>query len=349
MLLSVMIIVSAEKLLKLGIDIFIAQGLSKEKSEFLVETLVEGNLTGHDSHGVSYFIRYSERIKNGYIKVDTHPVIFHETPVTAFIDGKYAPGQVTAKKLTEVAVAKAKKHMVSAVGAFNCNHIGRIGYYTNWAAKQGVIALMFVNVGSPSVSVYGGTGKFFGTNPISVGIPTKNTKPFLLDYATSVAAAGKIGVAQAKHDKIPLNWTRDKDGKPTDDPFAHDKGGWLLPFGEYKGYALQLVSELLGAVLTGSRVGMDPVQIPPSTNGVFIIAVDPNAFVGLDTFTEGVDGVIGRVKKVEPEPGMRVIIPGEPEWETKESRLADGIPLPEETWEGILRLAEELGLRIDDY
>ena len=344
-----MIVVRSERLLKLGKDIFKAQGLSDEKARFLSETLVEANLTGHDSHGVFYFVTYSERIKDGYIKLDAEPTITQQTPATALIDGGYAPGQITAKKLTEVAVAKAKEHMVSAVGAFNCNHIGRIGYYTNWAAKQGVVALMFVNVGGPSAAVHGGMGKSFGTNPISFGIPTGDAKPFLADYATSVVAAGKISVARAQHAKIPLHWTRDKNGKPTDDPFAFKDGGWLLPFGEYKGYALQLVSELLGAVLTGSRVGMEPDQVPPSTNGVFMVAVDPDAFVGLDAFREGVDDVIRRVKAIEPEPGKRVMIPGEPECESKESRLAEGIPLPEETWEGIVALAGELGLKIEDY
>lgn len=94
---------------------------------------------------------------------------------------------------------------------------------------------------------------------------------------------------------------------------------------------------------------MEPDQLPPSTNGVFMIAVDPGAFVGLDAFRGGVDDVIRRVKEIEPEPGKRVMIPGEPEWESKESRLAEGIPLPEETWDGIAKLAEELGLRIEDY
>ncbi len=344
-----MIAVPAERLIKLGIDIFKAQGIAHEKAEFITETLVEANLTNHDSHGVHYLVIYSERIKGGHIEVDAEPIIVQETPATALVDGKYAPGQIIAKRLTEIAVAKAKENMVSAVGAFNCNHIGRIGYYTNWAAKQGVIALMFVNVGGPSVSVFGGMGKSFGTNPISVGVPTGEAKPFLVDYATSVVAVGKISVATAKHAKIPLHWIRDKHGKPTDDPLAFRDGGWLLPFGEYKGYALQLVSELLGAVLTGSRVGMDPGQLPPSTNGVFMIAVDPSAFVGLGPFKEGVDDVIRRVKEIEPEPGKRVMIPGEPEWESKESRLSEGIPIPEETWDGILTLAEELGLKIEDY
>ena len=344
-----MIVVPAERLQKIGRDIFKAQGLSQEKSEFLAETIVESNLTGHDSHGAYYFVTYSERIKEGHINVKAEPVVVHETPSTAYVDGKHAPGQITARMLTEVAVAKAKEHMVSAVGAFNCNHIGRIGYYTNWAAKQGVVALFFVNVGSPSVAVYGGVGKTFGTNPVSVGIPTGDAKPFLMDYATSVVAVGKISVARAKQDKIPLHWTRDKDGKPTDDPFAYKDGGWLLPFGEYKGYALQLVSELLGAVLTGSRVGIDPDRVPPSTNGIFMIAVDPSAFVGLETFREGVDEIIGLVKELKTEPGKKIMIPGEPEWETKNSRLAEGIPLPGETWEEIVSLAGKLGLHIEDY
>ena len=121
-----MIVVLSERLLKLGKDIFKAQGLSDEKAKFLTETLVEANLTGHDSHGVFYFVTYSERIKDGFIKLDAAPTITSETPTTALIDGGYAPGQITAKKMAEVAVAKAKEHMVSAVGAFNCNHIGRI-------------------------------------------------------------------------------------------------------------------------------------------------------------------------------------------------------------------------------
>jgi len=341
-----MITVPAKKLRKLGVEIFSAKGLSKEKAEFMAETLVDGNLTGHDSHGVMYYVTYSERIKEGNIKVDVDPVIANETESTALIDGKYGPGQITAKRVIEVAVEKAKKSMVSAVGAFNCNHIGRIGFYTDWAARKGVVAMLFVNVGGPIVSAYGGMGKVFGTNPLSVGIPTGEAPPFLTDYATSVVAAGKVSVARAKHAKIPLHWARDKFGEPTDDPFALRDEGWLLPFGDYKGYCLQMVTELLGAVLTGSRTSMNPKRIPPSTNGVFCVTVNPEAFVGLDAFRSGVDEVITAVKGGDAMPGMRVMTPGEPEWESRAKRLKDGIPLPEETWEGIQALAEELGIEV---
>lgn len=341
-----MIIKTADSLRNLGAEIFKAQGLAEERAEFLAETLVEANLTGHDSHGVSYFVHYSGRIKEGHIDVKAEPTIAKETPNSALIDGHYAPGQITAKRLIEVAVEKAKENVVSAVGAYNCNHIGRIGYYTNWAAHQGVVAMLFVNVGGPSVSVYHGLGKAFGTNPFSAAVPTGEAKPFLVDYATSVVAAGKVGVARAKEEKIPIHWARDKDGNPTEDPWAIRQGGWLLPFGEHKGYCLQLLTELLGAVLTGSRTGPDPNRVPPSTNGVLAIALDPGAFVGLEALRLGADEIIEYAKGFEPEPGERVLVPGEPEWESKEQRLREGIPVPESTWEQINELCEELGIDI---
>jgi len=267
-----MFVFQAEKLKEIGTEIFTAQGMTRERAEFIADTLVEANLTGHDSHGVFYFVRYSDRIRERFIDPKAEPTIAKETASTALIDGRWAPGQITALKVTETAVEKAKRQRISAVGAFRCNHIGRVGYYTNLAASRGVAALMFVNVGHPAVTVFNGTGSVFGTNPFSAAVPTGKSKSFLLDYATSVVAEGKISVARSKGEKIPTHWTRDKEGRVTDDPWAIREGGWLLPFGEHKGYCLQLLMELLGAVMTGSRTGFEPDTDPPSTNGVFAIA-----------------------------------------------------------------------------
>jgi LDH2 family malate/lactate/ureidoglycolate dehydrogenase len=343
-----MFVFQAEKLKEIGTEIFMAQDMTRERAEFIADTLVEASLTGHDSHGVFYFVRYSDRIREGFIDPKAEPTIAKETASTALIDGRWAPGQITALKVIETAVEKAKRQRISAVGAFQCNHIGRVGYYTNLAASRGVAALMFVNVGHPAVTVFNGTGNVFGTNPFSAAVPTGESKPFLLDYATSVVAEGKISVARSKGEKIPTHWTRDKEGRVTDDPWAIREGGWLLPFGEHKGYCLQLLMELLGAVMTGSRTGFEPDTDPPSTNGVFAIAFDPEAFIGLDNFRQEADELFKKVKHVEPEPGKRVLIPGEPEWETKEQRLRDGIPIPEETWNQITELTSKLGIEIHE-
>jgi uncharacterized oxidoreductase len=244
----------------------------------------------------------------------------------------------------ELAVEKAKANVVSSVGAYNCNHIGRLGYYTSWAAKKDIVAMMFVNVGHPAVSVYGGFGRVFGTNPFSVSIPTNNARPFLLDYATSMVAQGKVRIALMKHERVPENWIRDRYGGRSNDPAVLWDGGWLLPFGEYKGYCLQMLMELMGAVMTGSRSGLDPETEPPSTNGVFIIAVDPEGFVGLEAFKQRVEYVLRGVKNTTPMTGRKIIIPGEPEWETRERRLRNGIPVHRETWVQIVKLAKELGV-----
>ncbi|MFQ6053942.1 MAG: Ldh family oxidoreductase [Candidatus Bathyarchaeia archaeon] len=342
-----MIVLQADRLRELGTAIFMALGAPKAKAEFVAETLVEASLTGHDSHGVSYFVRYADRIRRGYIDVDAEPAVVKESAATALLDGRWGFGQVTAMRVMELAVEKA--NLVSAVGAFNCNHIGRVGYYTAWAARQGVVGMMFVNVGHPAVAVHGGVGRVFGTNPFSSSAPTSETEPYLLDYATSVVAEGKVTLARAKHEKIPLHWIRDKEGKATDDPYDMKDGGWLLPFGGHKGYCLQLLMELMGAVMTGSRTGLSPETEPPSPNGVFAIAVDPEGFVGLETFRQRSERLFRGVKATTPEAGGRILIPGEPEWESRRRRMRDGIPVPEETWDQMAKLAEEIGLDPQDY
>jgi uncharacterized oxidoreductase len=343
-----MIIIQSDKLIQLGIEIFTTQGVGEEDAKFLVQSLVEANLTGHDSHGAYYFARYSDRIKEGHIRLEVEPKIVKETDTTAYIDGQWGIGQLTAKRVTEIAVKKAKENMVSAVGSFNTNHIGRIGYYTEMAAKQGIITTFYVNVGHPIVSVHNGHGPVFGTNPYSVSVPVGGDIPFLVDYATSVVAAGKLSVARAAKSKIPTHWTLDRDGKTNDNPAVLSEGGWLLPFGLYKGMGLQMVAELLGAVLTGSRVGPSGITTPPSPNGVFMLAVNPEAFVGLDEFVKKTDDLLNKVKEWQPLEGERVMVPGEPEKETKAYRLANGVQLPDETWTELVALCKELGISTND-
>ena len=335
-----------ERLKELGTKIFSALGAPRDKAEFVALTLVEASLAGHDSHGVRFFIDYSNNIKKGYIDPSADSVVVKESPSSALVDGRWGFGQVTAMQSMELAVKKAKENIIGAVGVFNCNHIGRVGYYTEWAAKQDIIGMMFVNDGNPLVSVYGGRGRAFGTNPLSISVPTGKEIPFLLDYATSVAALGKVSVAKAKHEKIPRHWARDRYDQMTDDPDVMWKGGWLLPFGEYKGYALLLAMDIIGGALTGSRTALKGVDIPPSANGVFTLAINPEGFIGLEAFKNKTSQLLKYVKDLPPDPGSRILVPGEPEKESKEERLNRGVPLPQETWNQIIELSKELGIEI---
>ncbi|MCW3992116.1 MAG: Ldh family oxidoreductase, partial [Candidatus Bathyarchaeota archaeon] len=131
-----MIVLIANRLRALGTALFSAQGAPRDKAELVADTLVEASLTGHDSHGVRYFTRYSDSIRRGLVDVEAEPVVVKESASSALVDGRWAFGQVTALRAMEIAAEKAEAHMVGAVGAYNCNHIGRVGYYTAWAARR---------------------------------------------------------------------------------------------------------------------------------------------------------------------------------------------------------------------
>src|SRR6267143_816198 len=51
-----------------------------------------------------------------------------------------------------------------------------------------------------------------------IGVPLPGEPPFILDYATSAVAQGKLRVAHNKREKVPPGRLIDNQGNPTDDP-----------------------------------------------------------------------------------------------------------------------------------
>ena len=347
---------SAAELRKLGVEIFKRLGAPGDYAELVVDMLIEANLVGHDSHGFQYVTRYAERIRKGIIDPKARPEVTNESASTAVVDGHWTFGQVTAKKTMEVAIEKARKSSISAVGAIHCNHIGRLGAYTMIAAENDMVGMLMVNVVHPTVQPYWGASRVFGTNPISVAVPAGEMKPFLLDFATSAVAEGKVGLAALNRQKIPLGWIVDNDGHDTDNPldFALPSGavgekGRLLTFGArdgQKGYCLSILMEILGGVLTGAGSIADENQ-HLYENGLLAIVLDIQRFSPTDLFKKRIDGLI---RKVHTEPAgaqhIGVQVPGEFEWINREKRLRDGFELTETGWVQIVRLAEELGIKI---
>ena len=348
--------ISAEEIRELEVKILRNLGASQEYAELVVDMLVEASLVGHDSHGVHYITRYAERIKKGIIDPKAVPEVTKETASTAVVDGHWGFGQVTAKKTMEVAIEKAEKSSVSAVGAIHCNHMGRLGAYTSLAAEKNMVGLLAVNVVHPTVQAFGGTTRFFGSNPISVAAPTNQPNPFLLDFATSAVAEGKVGwAAMTGQKKIPQGWIVDEDGHDTEDPLdfslpngaVNENGnGRMLSFGGregHKGYALSFLMEILGGLLPGAGSVSDE-NMHVYENGLLAIVLNVNSFTPITTFKTRINALI---KKTHAEPVRegfqydQVQVPGEFEWRNRETRLQEGIDIPEVAWKQIKQLAEE--------
>jgi LDH2 family malate/lactate/ureidoglycolate dehydrogenase len=191
---------------------------------------------------------------------------------------------------------------------------------------------------------FGGRKGALGTNPISFGFPSGGETPFLLDFATTAIAAGKVSVARDKHEPLPPNSAIDRDGNPTTDPHALAQGGALLPFGGHKGYALSLMSALLSRALI--RAGQDAAgEGGPGAQKAFFCAIDTGVFGdGADAAAEG---IFEKMRATPPAAGFdSVLIPGEPEARSAARRRAEGVPVAEDTWASIDKTASELGVSL---
>ena len=193
---------------------------------------------------------------------------------------------------------------------------------------------------------FGGAKARLGTNPICFAVPSNLEGPLFFDMATSAAAAGKIDVAMARGKQVPPGWLIDAEGKPTTDPRVLRKGGALLPLGGaegYKGYGLAAMVEIFSGLLTGLGFGVEPTG--RHNDGCFIAVFNVAAFRDLGTFKREVTEFANYLKATPPAEGFdRVYYPGEIEFEREQERRANGIPIEDATWEGLRKLAAELGV-----
>jgi len=319
---------------------------SKEEADATAEVLAEGDLRGLGSHGILRLPYILRGLKRGTIIARAKVKVVKETPATALIDGGHGLGHHVATRAMKLAIRKAKKQGIGAVGVSNSNHFGIAGYYAELAMREGLIGLATTTTDA-LVHPWGGVEPLLGTNALAIGLPTK--PPVLLDMAMSVAARGKLVDAMKQGKRIPEGWAIDREGRQTTDP-AKGLEGALSPFGGAKGYGLAFVLELLAGPLVKAAVGKNVVgTLEPvegfCTKGDFMIAVDPGAFVTRREFLSQARKFIEQIKSSRKAPGVEeIMIPGEPERKIRERRLREGIPISDEVWGELERAAEELGV-----
>jgi uncharacterized oxidoreductase len=300
------------------------------------EIIVNSNLAGHDSHGVIRIPGYLEQVDQKTLVVGAEPKILRETPATAVMDGCRGWGHVGLDRAMTVAVAKARATGVGAVTLFRCNHTGRVGDYIEAAIRQGCAAMIFAGAGGQGMGVsapLGGRGRYLGPNPIAAGAPSGDGPPFVVDFATTVVARGKLKVAMSRGEPVPDGWIIDAEGRASIRPEDFFAGGNLLHFGGHKGYALSLLTCVMGG-LSGAfdeqgRMG-----------GIFVVAIDVGAFQPIDVYAKSVRRFLDGIKRApRVDPDREILVPGEPEWRAREARLRDGIDVPESVWAELVQAA----------
>lgn len=342
---------SAKQLEQIGLKIFKAAGVSENEAKIVTSFLVKSNLVGHDSHGVIRIPQYINSIKTGMIKPGVESEIIRENPSTAVIDGKWGFGQVVASRSMEIAIEKARKTSISAVGTNHSNHVGRLSDYAMMAAEQDMIGMMTVNNHGAGLCAapYGGYERRLSTNPICFAIPTGND-PIVMDITSSVVAEGKLRVKLNREEKIPRGWIVDGYGGSSTDPadFYKDPIGALLPLGGivgHKGFGLSMVIDILSGGL--SHAGCSRRDAERIGNGLFMEVMNISSFIPIKEFYSQVNNLIEFVKSSKLVPGFdEILIPGEPETRVKKERSKEGIFVDDETLRQIRETAKELGVEI---
>jgi len=339
-------IFTPDQLRKASIEIFEAAGVPKDEANRVSASLVKANLTNHDSHGIVRIEQYLRDIREGRIRPGAKIDVVKENTSMALIDGNWGFGQLIAEKAMNMAIEKARGSSVSCVGAFHCNHIGRLGEWSMMAAEEDMIGMIFNGYWGRRgiVAPYGGAAGKLVTNPLSVAFPAGEMRPFLVDFATSVVAEGKVRVKRFNREKVPMGWILDREGNPTTDPEDLYQGGVLLPFGGHKGYALCLLIEAL----------CGPLILPLSEQlgnqiGLFVIVINISRFTPLEAFKKRIDARFRDIKATPPAPGFEeVLIPGEPEFDAEEKSFREGIYVSDQIWQSIVEEAKNLGIDIEN-
>ena len=345
------------------VDAFKGYGIPEEDAKICADVLLESDKRGIESHGVNRFKPiYLDRIKAGIQFPVTNFEIIKETPTTAVVDGHHGMGQVIGYKSMEMAIKKAKEYGMGMVAVRNSTHYGIAGYYADMAANAGCIGMTGTNA-RPSVAPTFGVEGMFGTNPLTVGIPTDEDFNFLLDCATSIIQNGRVEYYARIGKEIPEGTLIARDGSPvTGDAGEALKmirsgqaalttlGGIGEALGGYKGYGYAMIIELLSAVLQDGWYGKDldgkdeNGNIRPYHLGHFFIAIDTDHFMGEDVCRKKAGDILRAVRASQKAPGCeRIYTAGEKEHEIRLARKA-GVPINDSVQKEIIAIRDELGL-----
>jgi len=337
--------VQADALQELTSQLFQKVGAPQHIANDVARILIGANLAGHDSHGVLRIPTYLQQITEGKLDPAAEPTVVEEDATTLKIDGQNGFGHYTARRAMALAIDKARQSKISCVTFTRINHIGRLGEYAEDAARAGCLGITTVGGGSRdfgSTAPYGGAQYRLGTNPIAVGVPTGDDVPFVLDFATSIVAEGKIQVARSKGLDMPPGYLFDKQGQPsvkTSDFYDH---GCMVPFGMHKGYALSLFICLLG----GLGAPFDPTRV--AMGGCYMQVLNIAAFTPLAAYQENVRMFLNAMKETPLAPGFNeILVPGDFEERNRRQRLANGVEVPETIMSQLQVWAQKLAVPME--
>lgn len=332
---------SSDRLTEQVAAVLTAWGLPPDLVATTAEVIVDADLAGIDSHGVSMLPGYESLLRQGGLDVTARPEVRRDGPVAALVDAGRGLGHPAGVVAMRLAMDKARRMGVGLVCVDRSRHFGAAGYYASLAAQHRMIGLVTTSARTVCVSPTRGAQPRLPTNPLAFAAPAGRHRPFLLDMSTSTVAINKVKVYGYHGRQLPDGWVLDDSGAPIRDAQlamrsirSGDRGG-LTPLGgtaemaSHKGYGLGLMVQILSATLAGADFPGAGASPGDPDIGHFFLAIDPQLFRDEGAFEADLDQAIDELHATPPtDPELPVLVPGDPEAASREQRLRDGIPVP---------------------
>ena len=323
-------------------SVLLSKKVNPVSLDHAVDSLIQTSLRGVDSHGIHLFPHYCRAVDSGRINKNPDIKINKTASGTAMIDADHAFGHHAGAVAIDYACELANESGIAAVNVQNSTHFGAAAYFALRASNKNLIGFAFTNADA-LVKAYASKQAFFGTNPICFTAPLANEEPFCLDMATSLVSWNKIKNYRKANKEIPAHWAFDKEGLAITDPH---KAASVNPAGEYKGFGLGMMVDVLCAVLGGGLIGKDilpmfdsPIEARRKISH-FFMAIDINKFIPVETFKTNLQNVVDRIRQLPSVDNQPVMVAGDPEKKSFEQRSANGIPVEQNILEEFLAIDE---------
>ena len=337
-------LIPAENIKKFVKKILFKVGVRDDVLCNVAEGLIQASLRGIDSHGIRLLPHYVKGVEAG--RINPNPDFsFEKTSIsTGKFDGDHTFGHAAGVEGMNKAIGLAKEVGTGHVSVYNSSHFGVAAFFALLAAKQDMIGMSFTNA-TPHVLTTGSNRAFFGNNPVCFVAPCEGEEPFCLDMATSTITFNKVLQHKEANIPIPPNSVADANGNPTTDP---ESAKYLLPIGDYKGYGLSMMVDILCSLLSGMPGG-DNVSEMYSENigakrylGHFFVAMRIDCFEEISVFKKRMVEMV-RALRSEPrrEKDIPVQVPADPEKKIAKIRMNEGIPISRQLLDKFGQISKE--------
>jgi ureidoglycolate dehydrogenase (NAD+) len=334
---------TADELTRFVTEALVAVSASPESARTVADTLIDAELRGVTSHGMSLLPYYVQFIRKGVVNPRPHITRPVDAGPIAILDGDLGFGQVVAIEAVDIAVTKAQEYGIGVVSARRASHTGALAYYANRIATRSCLGIV-ISQGQNAMAPTGGARKMVGNNPIAYAFPTRRGVPLSLDMALSVAAGMKVVANQQIGRPLPDGWLFDAEGLPTNDPQVFNpfspEGGSLVPIGGHKGYGLAIAHDILAGVLSGGRFGLG---LGAPGFSLFVQAINIEHFTPMAEYFDRIEALIKQIKDSPRASGSAgIFVPGERSHVRRSAALTEGIVLDSGTIVTLRKVAGDL-------